>query len=223
MAYDVSTGLSRGASGAAAGAQVGGPIGAAIGGGLGLVSGFFSGDDGPSDELKRGNRELYEMLRERFQSVRGQDPTQTTLFQTAVGASQDRAERQAEVDASQAAARGLTGSQFEVAQDQARAQQMARTQRRALRTADEQQRRREQSALQALLSQRSNLNAVLGAEADREQRRAQTAGQAVGRATSLFTSGEGPPPLQDELENFFGLSGGAPSGQPVTTGGGTLA
>lgn len=215
MSYEVSTGISGAASGAQAGAAVGGPIGAAIGGGVGLVSGFFGGDEeeGVPDETIRENEELLGMLRDRFQAARNRSPTETTLFEAGTTAQQERQERQADRDASQAAARGLTGSQFELAQDASRSQQAASSQRDLLVQSDRVQREEERQALQSMLQQRANLNNLQVEQSTRQARQNQRQNQMASQAVSGFAQSmlgrEGGPPLEDELNSFFGGSGGS--------------
>lgn len=216
MAYSVGKGLSGAASGAGVGASIGGPPGAAIGGTIGLVSGFFGDDDQPGDRAVGRNRDLLQMLEDRYQAARGRTPTETPLYQASVGAAQERARRQERRDASQAAARGLTGSQFEVAQHENRVRQLGESQRQALVRSDRVQREQERSALQSLLQQRSNLNALLSDRAGREARldraRNRAASRSLAGLSQTLLSMEGGPPLEDELNSFFGFGGSEPNG-----------
>lgn len=196
MGYEVSTGLGNAASGAASGAAAGSfipglgtGVGAAIGGGIGLASGFFGDDDNDRrEEAIRENEDLLAMLRDRFGAARDRDPTETQLFQAGTTAAREQAEREAETDASQAAARGLEGSAFEVAQDQNRARQLGRQTRRLTVDADRVQRQQERSALQAMLQQRGNLNALTTDAARAEERGNFRRGQQVSGAFQNFSS-----------------------------------
>ena len=206
MGYDVSTGFSGAATGAGAGATVGSvvpgvgtAIGAGVGGVLGAATGFFGGGDDDDDEARQQaisqNRNLLGMLEDRFRTEQMQGPTDTTLFAAGMSQAQEQARRQAEADASQVAARGLTGSQFAIAQDANRQRQLARTQRQLLAKSDRVQREEERAALRSLLRQRSTLNNLLAGKADAQDRsdlqRAQLAQGALSTAGQIALSGGG--------------------------------
>ena len=183
--------MSGAASGAAAGASVGGPIGAGIGGAIGLATGFFGDDAGDSEARRQAignNRNLLSMLEERYQAAAERDPTDTALFQAGSTQAREQAERQAEVDAAQANARGLSGSQFAVAQDANRQRQLARTQRDLLARSDRVQREKERAALQSMLQQRGVLNDLIGRKAAADQRAAARRAAAVQNALSSLGS-----------------------------------
>jgi len=200
MAYDTSQGISAAASGASAGAAIGGPVGAGIGGAIGLASGFFGNDEGPNERQKQ----LLKMLRERYNTAKQQGPTDTTFFTAGMSQAQERAREQSDRDASQAAARGLGGSQLEVALDQNRADQLGQTSRQVLTQSAKMNRQRERSALRALLQQSQ---AVSGAKRRRRQRQGQSASQAVAGFGQTFAGREEGPPLEDDLNNLFGIGG----------------
>jgi len=205
MSYDVSTGFSGAASGAAAGATVGSvvpgigtAIGAGVGGLAGAATGFFGGggdDDEARQQAISQNRNLLGMLEDRFRTKQMRDPTETTLFSAGMSQAREQARRQAEADAGQAAARGLTGSQYAVAQDANRQQQLGRTQRQLLTRSDRVQREEKRAALRSLLQQRGALNNLIeGEAAARRQgdlRRAQLAQRALSTAGQFALSGNG--------------------------------
>lgn len=177
MSYDVRTGLGSAASGASIGSAIAPGIGTAIGAGIGLAGGFLGGEkeDDPLDDLVRKNRNLLSMLEARRERIASQDPTDSTTFQAQVSAAQEQAGRQADRDASSAAARGLTGSQFEIAQQGNRTRSVGRNVRRAAADASQVQRQREFQALRTMLQQRDRLNQLVSgqAQADRRARRQQ--------------------------------------------------
>ena len=223
-AYDFSQGLSGAASGAATGSAFG-PWGAGIGGALGLATGFLGGGDGNSArdrELQR-NREALSNLVDRRDAALEAKPTETAFFQTGAAELQEQARRQADRDAQQAAARGLTGSQFEVAQDQARAEAASRGLRQLVADAERFDRQKEQRLDQQVQQQRSALAALAS---DQTQGRRQR--QARQNRTLFSTLSRAAPVLADT--DFSGLFGGAQDnsiGAPVdprgNAGSGTFA
>lgn len=197
MSYDVSTGFSGAATGAAAGSAIAPGIGTAIGGVLGAATGFFGGgdDDEARQQAINKNRHLLRMLEDRFRTEQMQGPTETTLYQAGMSQAREQARRQAETDASQAAARGLTGSQFAVAQDANRQQQLGQAQRQLLAKSDRVQREEERAALRSLLRQRSTLNNLIegkaGAQRQGDLKRAQLAQGALSTVGQFALSGSG--------------------------------
>ena len=203
MGYDVSTGFSGAATGAGAGATVGSvvpgvgtAIGAGVGGVLGAATGFFGGggdDDEARQQAISQNRNLLGMLEDRFRTKQMQGPTETTLYQAGMSQAQEQARRQAEADASQAAARGLTGSQYAVAQDANRQRQLGQAQRQLLAKSDRVQREEERAALRSLLQQRGALNNLIEGEAAAQRQgnlqRAQLAQGALSTAGQIALSG----------------------------------
>jgi len=180
--FDVKGGLSGAASGAGTGAAIGSvvpgvgtAIGAGVGAGLGaLGGGFFGGDDEMSPARKRAIREnenLLAMMESRYRDVQQRDPAESRFFQAAQTQSREQIQRQADRDASTAAARGLTGSQFEVAQASARQAELGQQQTQAIGQSVEQQRQRERMALRQMLRQRGNLNNLLNQQAQLETQR----------------------------------------------------
>jgi len=212
MAYDFSTGVSGAASGASAGFSIGGPIGAGIGGAIGLASGLFGGDDGGSaarDRAIQRNRESLRTLTDRYETRLEEAPTETAFFQTGVTEMQEQADRQADRDASQAAARGLEGSQYELAQDASRSRTQASALRSLVRGAEEIDNRNEQQAQQAVQRQRESLNALVSDQARAQSRRQSRQGQATRQAFSSV------PMLLSQMD-FGSSSGGGPDPYPDT-------
>ena len=204
--FDFSQGLSGAASGAAAGSTIAPGIGTAIGGALGLATGFFGGSDGNSArdrELQR-NREALANLVDRRDAALDASPTDTALFQTGATELQEQAKRQADRDASAAAARGLEGSQFEVAQDQARAEAVSRGLRSLVADAERFNRKREQRLDQQVQRQRSALASLAGAQTQATRRR-----EARRNQTLFSTLATAAPVLADM--DFSGLFGGGDS------------
>lgn len=173
--FDVTGGLSGAASGAGTGAAlgsvvpgIGNAVGAAVGGAVGFLGGAFSGDDEMSPARRRAiqeNRQLFEMLQSRYRNIEGRSPSESTFFQAATTQAREQAERQQQRDASQAAARGLGGSQFEVAQAAQRQAELGEQQTQAIGQAAVNQRQREQQALQSMLRQRGNLDQLISGKA----------------------------------------------------------
>lgn len=191
MSYNVSTGVSNAASGAASGFSVGGPIGAGIGGAIGLASGFFGGGGSENDARDRAireNRDLLQMLEERFQAAEARDPTDTALYEIGTAAAYEQADEQADRQAEQAAARGTTGSQLSVAQAGQRGDQLASSMRDFVVQGDQVQRQEERQALQSMLQQRQSLNALMTDAARAESRRNQRQQGAISSAFSNVTS-----------------------------------
>jgi hypothetical protein len=189
MAFDVRTGLSGAASGAGIGSSFG-PLGTAIGAVGGLATGFFGGDGGSdtADRLARENEQLLSMLEQRFENVSAEDPLDTAAFGAQFSAAQEQAERQQERDTQAAAARGLVGSQFEIAQQGNRAGALAESTRSAAAQAERAQRQEEQSALSRLLQQRANLNRIRSGQAQREAQREQQQASLVGSSFANLAS-----------------------------------
>lgn len=221
--YDVSKGLSGGFSGASAGAGIGGPWGAAIGGAVGLGAGFFGGDDedenDPRQKAMQRHRDVINMLEGRYETRKNQSPTETPLYQAGMSQAQERVRQEAGRDASQAAARGLTGSQFEVAQDQNRSQQLGSFQQNLLQNSVRADRKRERQALQQLLGAHGDLSQfqfqAAQAQDKREMAQNKNAQSSLMGLGSTLGGMEGGPPLEDTLNNFFGGGGGAPAGGPA--------
>ena len=179
--YDFQTGLSGAASGAAAGSTIAPGIGTAVGAGVGLLSGFFGGGDGNSarDREVQRNREALAHLIDRRDAALDASPTDTTFFKTGTAELQEQAGRQADRDAAQAAARGLSGSQFEVAQAKTRRKTRAEALRGLLRSSAQIDRQQERQAQQQVQRQRESLNALVSDQARAQERRSAQRGQAL--------------------------------------------
>jgi hypothetical protein len=227
MAYDFQTGASGALSGASSGAAIGGPVGAAVGGVVGLASGFFGGgnDETPlQDEAISRQRDLVNMLEGRYRTRQEQSATDTPLYESGMQQALERQREEANRDASQAAARGLQGSQFELAQDQQRSESLADFQQELLRGAVRSDRQRENQALQAMLNAEQNLtNTLMGASAQRQQQQARQNQMVQGALSGLgqtVAGMEGGPPLEDTLNDFFGggSGGSSPFGSKMSFG-----
>jgi len=162
-------------------------------------------DDGPDIDVgggpNRGSR-LRELFESRVDRLRDQNAAQSATFRAGVGALQEQTEAQAERDESAAAARGLTGSAFEVAQDANRAEALGGETRRLLVDAERQQEERRQSALSNLVRSagleediRARRQQAQLQRAEMEQRRkgrlGQIAGSALQAGATIFASGGG--------------------------------
>jgi len=202
--YDFQQGLSGAASGAAAGSSFG-PIGTAVGAGAGLLSGFFGGGSEASPARRRAieeNRERLRALIDKQKDAEERTATDTTFFQTGVSALEEQADRQATRDAQQAAARGLSGSQFEIAQDQNRTKSRAKALRGLLRTGSKVDRQKEQQLRSQVQRQRESLNALVSDQAQAQQRRSAQRGQALRQTFSNL------PFLLDQADFGSGTGGG---------------
>jgi hypothetical protein len=161
-----------------------------------LASGLSSifGDDDGAAEPKRGER-IRQIFEERYQRLRDQSPGQTEQFTAGVGALRDQAEREARRDASQAAARGLEGSQFAVAQDESRARALAQSTRDLFQQSARSLQQRRQSALRGLAEQSNRLDQFDAEQRRLERRRegrlGEIAGAGLQAATQFALSGNG--------------------------------
>jgi uncharacterized membrane protein YccC len=204
--FDFGGAASGAASGAAAGSTFG-PWGTAIGGAVGFLGGAFAGgdDDETREQAIRENRELLGTLRGRYEEERTDDPTDTALFGAGVSRLEESQDRMAREDAAQAAARGLEGSAFEVAQDTSRARESGRRLQKLLTASARADRQEEASARQAFLNQRSQLNALLSDRAQAQTRQSERQGQrlfSTFRAVGRLSAG------QEEGNSSTGSSGG---------------
>jgi hypothetical protein len=162
MAFDFGQAASGAASGAAAGSSIAPGIGTAVGGVLGgLASGFLGGGSSERERAIDENRDLLEELTAEYREAEATSPTETSFYQTGQAELAEQTERQAEADERAAAAAGLTGSQFAVAQDQNRAQERADALRSLLTDAEQIDRKNEQVALENRMAQRQRLNALI--------------------------------------------------------------
>lgn len=221
--FDVSKGLSGGFSGASAGFGIGGPVGAGIGAAIGLGSGFF----GQEEERENPYEDVVNMLEGRLEGERRDSPTDQTVYQAGLSEAQEQVERQARQDAGQAAARGLEGSQFAVAQDANRADALANMQTDLLKQAARVDRQEEQNAFQRLTRARMQSAQFEGNQAARNRKRQSQQDQLVQQALmglgGTVAGMEGGPPLEDALNNFFGIGQGGGGESPPFTPGPSIA
>lgn len=152
------------------------------------------GDDGGGSGRNRGSR-LRGLFEDRLERIKSQDATETPTFTAGVGALQEQTERQAERDEAQAAARGLGGSQFAVAQDANRANAFARQTRQLLVDSERNRQRREQNALSGIVDATRLEDRVAARRQERESRRrgrlGQIAGQALQAGATIFAGSGG--------------------------------
>jgi len=120
--------------------------------GLGIYNQLTSGDTAERSPASSQRAQLLDEIRRQYNQAQGQSPTESAAYQTSVSQLEEQNEEQAERDAAQAAARGLEGSQFEVAQNAVRARTMAQGQQDALQRAEQTQNRRQQQRLGTLMS-----------------------------------------------------------------------
>lgn len=176
------------------------PIGttAAILGGVSAAGSLASGlgsvfgddeDSGPD----RGSR-IRQIFEERYDRLRETSPTETEGFEAGLGALREQSQRQAETDEEQAAARGLEGSQFALAQDASRAEALANSTRNLVRGSAQGLQQRRQSALAGLLDaeqlgmQEDQFEREL--ESRRQSRLGQIAGTGLQAATQFALAGQ---------------------------------
>lgn len=148
---------------------------------LGRTAHSIFSDDDEGGQSERGQR-LRSLFEDRLETVQSRTPTETTSFRAQTGALRGALDRQAETDEEQAAARGLSGSAFEVSQDATRTRQLARGTRQAAATSASALRQQEQSALQGLLR-------AEGLAADLEARRRRAEQRRQSRLNELLSSG----------------------------------
>lgn len=158
MAHAGST-LEGAGTGAATGAAIGSffpgagtAIGAGVGGLAGGIAGFFSGrqrhEEQDRREQRRQQRQDFIGRRRETESraLSGlgkrafSSPFESEIFRSSIAQLMDQQQRRAERQGQAAAARGLTGTEFEVAQQAQRGQRFAQGQRQARRSAVEGQR-----------------------------------------------------------------------------------
>lgn len=194
----IAGGLSGAATGATIGSAVPGigtAIGAGVGGVLGGIGGLFGG--GGDDRLEQAQQrqaELADFVRQRFLEAERTDPQETQLFQTGRSQMREQLDRQRQQDIGQAAARGLRGTEFEVAQAGQRAQAAGQTLRGLTADAAQQQEGRRRQLLQQLLQ---TTGAAANIEMQRgrlDQQRRQASAQRIQQAMArlpTFMGGEG--------------------------------
>jgi len=155
--------------------------------GIGAASGVaravqsFTEDDGGGDGPNRGTR-LRKMFEDRLDRIQATDPGESAGFTAGVGALRDRMDTEAERDTEAAAARGLTGSQFELAQDEQRAEVLGEETRALLGRAQQRQDQRERSTLGLLMEASGFEEDIRARRQQRQDRRRSRLGQIAGSA-----------------------------------------
>jgi hypothetical protein len=122
--------------------------------------------DSDSSGSNRGDR-LSGLIEKRFENIKGQSATDSPLFQAGKAALTDQVRDQAERAEARLAARGLGGSQLEVALSGERADALTKGVRKLVTESERLRQRREEGALSRLLQAES-----LGADIDQRRRRA---------------------------------------------------
>jgi len=166
--------------------------------GIGAASGVaravssFTGND--EDGPNRGTR-LRQMFEDRLDRIQDTDVTEDAGFTAGVGALRENLSDQAERDEEAAAARGLTGSAFEVAQDANRAEVLGQETRALLGRAQQRQDQREESTLQRLVQVSGLEEDIRSRRQRREDRRksrlGQIAGQSLQAGAQIFAASPG--------------------------------
>ena len=157
-----------------------------------------------------------QLFEQRLQEAQ-RPPTESTLFQAGQGALVDQLDEQEERDAQTATARGLTGSQFEIAQGGQRAEAAAQETRSLLVDAERAQEQQEQSALRGLLSPSQFEESRRARRQREEDRRRRFLGQLIGSALQAGTSIFAPSP-QDASSNATRAGLGAEADGRIVTG-----
>jgi hypothetical protein len=155
--------------------------------------GLFSGADIPHAPTRDRRKRVLSFLEK--QSTQKQDPSEDDRFQLGLSELRRRIEDRRDRDSASAAARGLTGSQFEIAQQGNRTRAMAEGTSKLLSSAASRQQREQFRSLGALLSgldqQDDN---YWRRRAEKVRRRGQILGalsRAAGSVASAFTGGVG--------------------------------
>jgi len=190
---DWQTGLSGAASGAAAGSAFG-PWGTAIGGAVGGLAGLFGGGsdraDDRLDDLDDDNRRMAQRFRSMFDDAQDDTPTDSQFYRQGMAAARDEIDQQATRDDAAAAARGLSGSEFDIAQGAKRIRALAKTQRNLLTRAERDLDRDRGRFLRAWMGQQGNVNSIAmrraGIDAQQTAQGNQMISGALGNAASIF-------------------------------------
>lgn len=197
-------------AGTVGGTLIGGPAGGAIGGALGRAAGSaFDNDDrnGRRRRQRRGGK-LRKLFEDRYDRLKKKSPTETATFRSGSSALREALGEQAERDASAAAARGLTGSAFELAQKGDRTEALASGMRRLVGESERRLTRDRESALRGILSAARFEEDVRARRQRRRDRRKSRLAQIVGSALEAGTT-----ILGSQLGS--GGSSNAPSGTPT--------
>lgn len=147
-----------------------------------LSDGGGGGDSGPN----RGSR-LRRLFEDRVERLRQESPADSTSFKAGLTALEEQNEQQEEQDEAAAAARGLTGSQFELAQQGNRARSFAMGAREVASGAERRLAQDRQSALRGLLEATGLEEDIASQRRRREDRRRSRLGQIAGSALQSGT------------------------------------
>ena len=165
--------------------------GAAAAGSLARAGASIFGDD--EEDPSRGKR-LARLFESRLQEARQKSPTESARFKAGRGALSDLLSKQRQRDEAAAAARGLGGSQFEVAQGAKRAETLGKQTRRLVGEAESSLQRRRQNLRSALLRSEGLAADIAGRRKRREAREQRQLSQLLSGAfqsAALASSGGG--------------------------------
>lgn len=229
--FDVGTGISEGITLGTAGFAAGGPLGGLAGFGIGAISGALQGGRRRQSEkrLRRRNESLLSMLQRNVESLGAQRAGDTAEFSAGRAELESTIEQQASRDSGSAAARGLSGSGFEIGQAANRARALGRGTSSLLATSESRLSQDRRAALARLLQGFSLTGqtdlALLGANDRREASSSQARGDAFAAAAAagLFgrpqqTTGAGTfgaEPFIDSVPQTQQLPQQLPQGVPV--------
>jgi hypothetical protein len=143
--------------------------GAAAAGSLARAGAFIFGGDDDNEGPNRGRR-LASLFESRLQEAQQTSPTESARYKAGRGALSDLLSKQRQRDEAAAAARGLEGSQFEVAQQSRRAETLGKQTRRLLGEAESSLQRRRQNLRSALLRSEGLAADITGRKKRREAR-----------------------------------------------------
>lgn len=166
----------------------------AIAGGVSLASSFLGGGNKSAssryDPITRKNNALLDQLEGEYGDARTKDATETQFYQQGMADVRDQMQDRADQDERMAVARGLQGSEFEIAQADNRGRQRTRSRRGLLTSSQQQLDQDRYRMLRALLQQQGNVNALQTGQARlaaEEDRRANNAIQnAIGTAAMMY-------------------------------------
>jgi hypothetical protein len=153
--------------------------------------GLFGNNDIPDAPTRDRRRRLLSFLEDH--ATQTKDPAEDDRFQLGMAELRRRIDREGDRDAASAAARGLTGSQYEIGQRGARVQALASGTRGLLSDTAGRQERAQFRSLGALLSGLDQQDANFWRRREEKvRRRGQILGalsQAAGAVTSVFAGG----------------------------------
>lgn len=193
MSHGRST-LSGGVTGASIGSSFG-PIGTAagavIGAGIGYLSGRRNhGKKGHDDRLKERNEALLKMLNSYNTEAQNADPLDSQHYRTGLAEMNDEVQDQAGRDAGSAARRGLTGSEYELAQAANRTRAMVGGRRGLLADSERVIEQRKRDALARLLQGYGIANATdVGLLNRSDQQKQAWANQLAAMASTVVQQG----------------------------------